>query len=158
MRAAASESGEMACLLLPLDECDLLLPNDCVAEVMPWRRVKPAVGLPRWCLGTLGWRGRAVAVVDFGVISGLREQPRVNRRALVIVNRIHVHEGSVFYALACAGLPRILRASEEELQDAGSDAGVVLPPQAALSVLRLGTDVAIVPDLRFLEAEVNRAF
>jgi chemosensory pili system protein ChpC len=155
MRAAEKiENREMACLILPLDECDLLLPNDCVAEVMPWRRVKPAAGLPRWCPGTLVWRNHTVAVVDFSVLAGLRDQPRMNRRALVVVNRITLREGSALYAFACAGLPRVLRASESELQDAPDSES----RQGALAAIQLGSDTAFIPDLRFIEDEVSRAF
>lgn len=151
--AVVREAGEVSCLILPLDECDLLLPNDCIAEVLPWRRVKPPASLPRWCTGTLVWRGHTVAVIDFGVISGLREQPRLNRRALVVLNRITMREGSAFYALACAGLPRILRATEEELRETVS----VPVPQAGLAALRLGSETAVIPDLQFIEDLVNQA-
>lgn len=152
--AAKRDHGEVACLVLPLDECDLLVPNDCVAEVMPWRRVKPAPGMPRWCLGTLVWRNHTVVVVDFSILSGVREQPRLNRRALVVMNRITVREGCAFYALSCAGLPRVFRTTEEELREA--PAAESCP--GALAAIQLGTDTAFIPDLRHIEDEVNRAF
>ncbi len=152
--AVAVESNEMACLVLPLDECDLLVPNACVAEVMPWRRVKPATGLPKWCLGTLVWRNQTVAIVDFAVLSGLRDQPRLNRRALVVINRMTVREGAAIYALACAGLPRVLRTTEEELQNAPAPD----TRQGALAAIRLGAETAVVPDLKFVEDEVCRTF
>jgi len=152
--AQKAESPEMACLILPLDDCDLLIPNDCVAEVMSWRRVKPASGLPRWCPGTLVWRNHTVAVVDFSVLSGFREQPRLNRRALVVVNRIAVRDGSAFYAFACAGLPRVLRTSESELRDAPEAES----RKGTLAAIQLGSDTAFIPDLRYIEDEVSRAF
>jgi chemosensory pili system protein ChpC len=152
--AVARDAADIACLLLPVDECSLLVPNDCVAEVLPWRRVKPGAGLPLWCLGTLVWRGQPVAVIDFPVIAGLQELPRLNRRAMVIMKRMSVREGAPFFALASAGLPRLLQASEEELQDMTTSGA----NEAALSTILLGTESVIIPNLRYIEDQVGQYF
>lgn len=60
--------SKQACVVLPQEEPSQLVPNDCVAEILPWRRVKPMPGMPRWCLGTLVWRGQTVVVVDFSCL------------------------------------------------------------------------------------------
>lgn len=149
-QTAMRQSEELACVVLPQEETGLLVPNDCVAEILPWRRVKPVVGQPRWCLGTVGWRGQAVLVLDFQVISAQSAHPRVNRRALVVMNRIDQREHLPFYAIASSGLPRLMHLAEDELRDAESD------PDSESLLLRLsvGTEQLIIPNLRHLETLV----
>ena len=38
--AVAEELKELSCVLIPLQETQLLLPSICIAEILPWRRVK----------------------------------------------------------------------------------------------------------------------
>ena len=114
---AVHQEEELACVVLPQEELSLLVPNDCVAEILPWRRVKPVPGMPRWCVGTLGWRGQTVVVVDFQLLTSDSGQARVNRRALVVMHRTTKREGMSFYAIASSGLPRLLYLAEDEVRD-----------------------------------------
>ena len=61
----AQEPSELSCVLIPLQQGQLLLPAVCVAEIMPWRRIKVLEDMPSWCLGLLGWRGETVPVLRF---------------------------------------------------------------------------------------------
>jgi len=100
---AVRQAEELACVVLPQEDLSLLVPNDCVAEILPWRRVKPLPGMPRWCLGTLVWRGQAVVVIDFQLLTQDSGQSRLNRRALVVMHRTTSREGMSFYAIASSG-------------------------------------------------------
>ncbi len=148
---AVRQAEELACVVLPQEDLSLLVPNDCIAEILPWRRVKPLPGMPRWCLGTLVWRGQTVVVVDFQLLTQDGGQSRLNRRALVVMHRTTNREGMFFYAIASSGLPRLLHVAEEELRDIedAENSGAVL------SLLTMGTEAVIVPNLRFLEDQVS---
>ncbi len=148
---AVRQAEELACVVLPHEELSLLVPNDCVAEILPWRRVKPVPGMPRWCLGTLGWRGQTVVVIDFQLLTDDSAQSRLNRRALVVMHRTTSREGMSFYAIASSGLPRLLHLAEDEVRDVedGNASGAIL------SHLTLGTEVVVVPNLRYLEDQVS---
>ena len=39
--SAMDELEELSCVLIPTQPVQLLLPNVCVAEIVPWRRIKP---------------------------------------------------------------------------------------------------------------------
>ena len=148
---AVRQAEELACVVLPQDELSLLVPNDCIAEILPWRRVKPMPGVPRWCLGTLGWRGQTVVLIDFQVLVNDSLQSRPNRRALVVMHRTTNREGMSFYAIASSGLPRLLHIAEDEVRDVedGQSSGAIL------TQLTLGTEAVVVPNLRFLEDQVS---
>ena len=148
---AVRQEAELACVVLPQEELSLLVPNDCVAEILPWRRVKPVPGMPRWCVGTLGWRGQTVVVVDFQLLTSDSSQARLNRRALVVMHRTTKREGMSFYAIASSGLPRLLYLAEDEVRDVEDGQSSA----AILSHLTLGSEAVVVPNLRYVEDEVS---
>lgn len=150
-QAAVRHAEELACVVLPQEDLSLLVPNDCVAEILPWRRVKPLTGVPQWCLGTLGWRGQTVVVLDFQLLTLDSEQSRLNRRALVVMHRTTNRDGMSFYAIASSGLPRLLHLAEDEIGDVDDEQDSV----AILTRLTLGTEAVIVPNLRYLEDQVS---
>ncbi len=40
----AVDAKELACVMIPLADTHLLLPNVTIAEILPWRRIKPLAG------------------------------------------------------------------------------------------------------------------
>lgn len=45
---AVSQLPELSCVLIPSGSFQLLLPNVSVAEILPWRRIKPIESSPAW--------------------------------------------------------------------------------------------------------------
>lgn len=146
--AVAQQPYELSCVLIPLEGGQLLLPSVCVAEVMPWRRIKVLPDTPPWCLGLLGWRGEAVPVVRLEHIERAAGDGRRPGRCLVVMNRTDA--GALpFYALAAEGLPRLVQLAEADLADPDQQ-----PGEAAGRLVRLGAETATIPDLSALEEQV----
>ena len=146
----AQELSEVSCVLIPLTDAALLLPNVCVAEILPWRRVKAVPDLPQWCLGMLGWRGEMVPVVRFERFNDDQFEDRKMGRCMVVMNRTRFADGIPFYAIAAEGLPRMLQLTEDDLANVPGklrDAEVV--------ALRVGTETAVIPNLEMLERSVT---
>lgn len=149
---AEEQNPELACVIIPLEDAQLLLPNVCIAEILPWRRVKALGESPPWCLGLLGWRGEMVPVVRYETLNGKPGQPRKSGRCMVVMNRARNAEGLPFYAIAAEGLPRMVQlaaADLERLKDESSDGG-----PAELLAVKLGAEVAVIPDLAKIETAV----
>lgn len=144
----AQEPSELSCVLIPLQEGQLLLPAVCVAEIMPWRRIKVLDDLPSWCLGLLGWRGETVPVLRFERLNQPRSSGPAPGRCLVVMNRTSSGQ-SPFYALAAEGLPRLVQLSEADVSDQDKRLG-----RAEARVVRLGTETASIPSLQFIEEQV----
>lgn len=147
----AQELSELSCVLIPLNDGGLLLPNVCVAEILPWRRVKAVEGLPEWCLGLLGWRGELVPVVRFERLNDEHYQDRKMGRCMVVMNRTRVADGIPFYAIAAEGLPRMLQLAEDDLANLPGKLG-----SAEVVSLRVGTENAVIPNLEMLERAVSK--
>ena len=145
--------SELSCVIIPLENVQLLLPNVCIAEILPWRRVKALGESPPWCLGLLGWRGEMVPVVRFEKLNGQSGQLRRSGRCMVVMNRAKNAGGLPFYALAAEGLPRMVQLSADDLErakDSSEDAG-----PAALMAVKLGAEAALIPDLVKVETAVS---
>lgn len=147
--AVAQEPSELSCILIPLrGDRQLLLPSVCVAEIMPWRRIKTQDGLPRWCLGLLGWRGETVPVARFEALNEPGEEAPAPGRCLVVMNRTGAGPAS-FYALAGEGLPRLVQLADDDISDDDQR-----PGEAEARVVRVGTETASIPDLAYLERQI----
>ena len=146
----SSESSELACVLIPVGSTLILLPNVTVAEILPWRRVKPLENGPDWCLGVIGWRGKTIPVVSYDLINGSDAISRRTGRCLTVMNRARTRDGKAFYAMAAQGLPRLLRIAPADVKTESSPLGLV----DAMAVT-VGTDKAIVPDLGLMEDKIK---
>ncbi|MFU8815570.1 MAG: chemotaxis protein CheW [Pseudomonadales bacterium] len=134
---------------MPLHDGQLLLPSVCIAEITPWRRIKPVAGAPDWCLGALGWRGVVVPVIRFERLNQPRTQWPARGRCLVVMNRTGVAAGASFYALAVEGLPRLLQLADGDLVNHDRRLG-----RAEARAVRVGTESASIPSLEYLEQQV----
>lgn len=147
--AVAREPVELSCALIPLlDDEQLLLPGVCVAEIMPWRRIKLLPDAPNWCLGLLGWRGEVVPVIRFEHLNSPCDGERRAGRCLVVMNRT---AGSAlpFYALAAEGLPRLVQLSQSDLSELDDP-----PGPAETRRVRVGAETASIPALGYVEQQV----
>lgn len=140
---------DISCVVIPAGNTTLLLPNVCVAEILPWRRIKPLADQPEWCLGLLGWRGESVPVVSFDRFNG-DSNGAERGRCLVVMNRARRAESRAFYALVAQGLPRILQLADDDVANQSGD----LRGGEAIRA-KVGTEAVIVPKLSVLEDAVT---
>ena len=150
--AVAEQMGdqdELSCVVIPTEGENLLLPNVCVAEIVPWRRIKLLKEGPAWCLGFTGWRGLTIPVVDYLGFAGPREQvPQA--RCLVVMNRARTSDAIPFYAFAAQSLPYMVALAEDDLNTNTGELG-----NADVMKVELGSAVATIPDLAFIEQQVS---
>lgn len=143
---------DMACLLLPVGTISLLLPSVCIAEVLPWRRVRPIPETPAWMLGMFSWRGESIPVVRYEPLNGATENYPTEGRCVVVLNRCRSAGGRAFYAVATDALPRMVQLGAEDCVPEQIHLGV-----AESAALRLGTEQARIPNLGFFEDQLALA-
>jgi len=147
---ALSEVQEVACVLIPLGDEGLLLPNVCVAEIMPWRRINKIKNAPDWCVGMVEWRGQNIPVVRFDVMNEGNPVDANSGRCLIVMNRARLTSGPAFYAFVATGLPKIVKLSDEDIQN--QTRGI---QDAEVAAVRVGTEHAVIPNLEFVETQVR---
>ena len=147
--ALTSPAADLSCILIPTAGLQVLLPNVCVAEIVPMRRMKSLQQGPKWCSGYVLWRGSAVPVVNYAGFDPDYATPPDDARCLVIMNRTNAESPHEFYAMQAQGLPRMLQLGDGDIGELNEPLG-----PADQAHVALGTIGAIIPNLDYVEAQI----
>jgi len=146
----AEEIGsDLNCVVLPIGQLGLLVPSVCVAEVLPWRRIREVGNSPEWMLGVIAWRGDSIPVVRFESLNGATETPSQDCECVAVMNRCRSAHGQSFYAVATDGLPRMVQVGEEDVFPEQTHLGV-----AESAAVKLGAEQLRIPNLGYIEDQL----
>ncbi len=147
---------ELPTFQVPLQKLNLLLPNACVAEIIPYEPLQRVQDTPDWFLGLLGWRGISVPVISFEMLTDERANfslISVASASLVVVRTVSGSEELPYFSIVAQALPRLMRLSGDQLFETSE------PTEATeLMKVRVGEEIASIPDIAYVEqalAEVN---
>ena len=139
------------CMLIPLEQHYLLLPNTTIAEVIPRIRINPTMDLPEFWLGHIEWREQTLPVVDMeGLIENKSLNPQQSSK-LCILRGINADAKISFYAIPCFGSPQLITLNESALQQThDSNDSKFLHCQ-----IKIGNKVAFIPNLDNFELNIK---
>ncbi|NRA25143.1 MAG: chemotaxis protein CheW [Oleispira sp.] len=142
-------ASEIAGLLIPLHEKQLLLPNVTVAEIIPYR-VPTVIGdHASWLLGQMEWRNIHIPVLSYEVLNGA-SIPSLEGARLAVVNGTGANRTIPFYAILIQGIPKLTHVKEDDIVTVEA---MHLGPYDKMSVSILG-EHAMIPDLDMIENEL----
>ncbi len=141
---------ELASLIIPLLNKQLILPNEAIAEIISQSTLDVLDNSPEWFLGFLSWRRLQVPVISFEVLNG-DDYPEASKSSRVaIINRSGVAESLNFFGLLIQDIPRLMRLAKEEIaHDTTSEPGAM--EQMVVSVIG---EIASIPNLGRLEESI----
>jgi chemosensory pili system protein ChpC len=143
------QSPEIPCLIVPMMNRPLLVPNASVAEVITYAKIRKLSDAPPWCLGIVEWRHIFLSLVS---IEGLNGFPVIEpdlRSRILILNGISGDPRLPFYAVMVHGIARSVRIKETDITYENTDTGFI----DLMNVNVLG-DRLVVPDLDRIEQEI----
>jgi chemosensory pili system protein ChpC len=109
--------AHLNCLMLPLKDRNMLLPNVTVAEIVPFSHLLTTNSNVDWVLGRVDWRGVTVPVVCYEMLNKQgAPAPNPNAR-FAIINGVGAHSRMPFYALLIQGIPKLVHVAEKDLQE-----------------------------------------
>lgn len=150
-----SEETTLQVYVLPMQKQGVLLPADSVAEIIAYEPLQRIEETPYWFLGLLGWRGIAVPVASFEMLTVERASfslVSVASASLVIVRGQMDQEALPFYALVSQTLPVAHEIAAEMLFETGE------PTEKTESArVRFHNDVLSVPNLDYIEVALLNA-
>lgn len=140
----------LPCVLIPMNNRQLLLPNVSIAEVVDHDASLSAGQGPDWLVGYLEWRGQKLPVISY---EGANEQeaivPGAGRGRIVVLNTIGPnHDRLPFLAIVTQGIPSQTRLEPEQVQ--GRDEADQGP--ADLMQVELEGEPVWIPNLEYLES------
>lgn len=136
------------CMLIPLRQHYLLLPNTTIAEVIPMPRITPTVDRPRYSLGQYQWHSHPLAIIDLESLVEQSDQQAQNANKLCVLYSINNDNNLQAYALPCYGAPQLIHLNETALKlvDDGTVESEFLHCRT-----HIGNKVAYIPNLDKLE-------
>lgn len=147
------EASALETLVIPLQKSTILLPQVSVAEIIPYEPLQRVQNTPDWFIGLLAWRGEQVPVVSFEMLTIKRASfslVSVSSASLIVVRALEQWQGFQYYALVAQAVPQLMSINEADLFEAGEDRAVT-----ELMKARLGKLVVSLPDLDFIERQIN---
>ncbi|HEY8586567.1 MAG TPA: chemotaxis protein CheW [Rhodanobacter sp.] len=143
---------EIRCVLVPVGDLRLLLPNATIAEVITDSQPEPLAGAPGWMLGRISWRGWRVPLVSFAALAGREDAGDAELSVRVAVLKALGGDSRLpFIAVLTQGFPRLTTLNSELVIPTHD--GKPLPPGVRANVL-VRDDVAMIPDLEWIEASL----
>ena len=142
---------EIRCVLVPVGNLRLLLPNATIAEVISQSKPEPVADAPDWLLGRIAWRGWRVPLVSFTKLAGTEEGDAELSVRVAVLKALGGNPRLPFIAVLTQGFPRLTTLNAELIIPTHD--GSALPPGVRAHVL-VRDDVAMIPDLEWLEAEL----
>ena len=144
---------EIRCVLVPVGDLRLLLPNATVAEVITLPTPEPVEGAPEWLLGRIAWRGWRVPLISFPKLADAGEgDPELSVRVAVF-KALGGNPELPFIAVLTQGFPRLTTLNAELIIPTHD--GTALPDGVRAQVL-VRDDMAVIPDLEGLESTLAK--
>ena len=140
------------CLLIPLHEETMLLPNAAVAEVISYAEPETIPDAPDWLLGWLTWRDRKVPLISFEVASGRTVPDDLEGNRIAVLNTLNSNPRVPYIAVLIQNLPKLHLIQPDSLS-ARDDAE---PRQSVAGQFIADGEPVLVPDVDDLEMRVER--
>jgi chemosensory pili system protein ChpC len=151
MSDALALPREIRCVLVPVGDLRLLLPNATVAEVITRSAPEPVANAPAWLLGRISWRGWRVPLVSFAELAGAGEGDAELSVRVAVLKALGGDSKLPFIAVLTQGFPRLMTLNAELIIPTHD--GSALPPGVRAHVL-VRDDVAMIPDLEWIESQL----
>src|SRR5690554_6432455 len=148
-----NESDFIHCMLIPLRQYYLLLPNPTIAEVIPLPRMTDSdIGSAEY-IGQFFWRDQPLQVIDLEVLTGCEQEQQSNRQInkLCVINGINSNAKIKQYAVACCGTPQLITINETALQPAND----IMNSDWLYYQIKIGSNVAFIPKLDHIEKHLQ---
>jgi len=141
------KEGEIACMLVPLLDCVLLLPTVTVAEMAAMHPVGSIRNAPPWLLGFYEWRNTRVPVIAYEGINGGQVTPLNPQGRMAVLNNTGVDSRLSFVAIPTQGIPRMVRVHKDDISENTS----MERRKYDKMRVRVGMENFVIPDVAGLE-------
>jgi len=145
-----SQAPEIYCLLMPLTNIRMLLPNAAIGEIIVHRGALASCAGPRWLLGLLNWREQAVPVVAYEGLVGGQLPPADAHRLRIAIIHLPTEDGTQPIGIVLQGYPTLIKIEPGVLKTKPME----LTDPAILNHHRaiIGTTEVLIPDCGSLRA------
>jgi chemosensory pili system protein ChpC len=140
---------EIYCQLVPLRQLRLLVPRNCLAEVIRYAAPGKPFSAPGWFRGFVPWNQLRIPVIVFEELCGRDAGEPGGRTRIAIFNAISGRLDSGYYGILCQGFPQLVRVNRDVLKPDDRQAWPVDGP--VVCQIRMINEYPLIPDLEKVE-------
>jgi len=141
------------CMLIPLEQHYLLLPNTTIAEVIPMPNITTLDDKPSYWVGQYQWQTHAIAVIDLESLVEGKAQNSDQANKLCVLHSINRNKLQA-YALPCHGAPQLIHINESALRLVEDDTET----HYLHCRTHIANKIAYIPNLDELEQIITKDF
>ena len=145
---AENSTDFIPCMLIPLQDHYLLLPNSTIAEVVPMPQLNEELNKPSYWLGKCHWHDRELPVIDLESLIENKTSHIPDASKLCVLHGINISANVPVYALPCCGVPQLIYLNESALQLADD----TLDSSFLHFQMKIGNKMAYIPNLDTVES------
>ena len=139
------------CMLIPLQQHYLLLPNTTLAEVIPMPQLDEVNGKPQYWVGQCNWHSWQIPVIDLEGMVQDNPADTADANKLCVIRGINDSSSVSVYGLPCYGVPQLFYLTESALKPVeNADESNYLHSQ-----IQIGNNIAYIPNLDNIESALN---
>ena len=118
----AGQSSAVHCLMIPLSNDILLLPNAAIAEVAAYQQLDAIADAPDWYLGKYSWRDYQVPVIAFELLTGNDDvNITVGKNSrIAILNTLNGNMNLPYIGIMVQGIPRLQVVQSKAIEENAS--------------------------------------
>ncbi|MDH5406985.1 MAG: chemotaxis protein CheW [Gammaproteobacteria bacterium] len=104
------------CLMIPITNEILLLPNASIAEVIGYQEPESGNDSQEWVIGRIGWRDYRVPVISFEIAAGLESSTRARKGSrIAILNTLNGNSKLPYIGMLTQGIPHLQVVQEKNI-------------------------------------------
>lgn len=141
------------CLMIPLQDEILLLPNAAVAEVIAYTSPGVLADTPEWFLGRISWRDQWVPVLSFEAASGKGNPAEANTQSrIAVLNTLNANVDVPYIGILTQGIPHLQLVQVDSIKNTPTPG----TRQSIAEMAILNDEQVIIPDVDDLEQRLVR--
>jgi chemosensory pili system protein ChpC len=151
--AAATVIDEIYCQLVPLHQLRLIVPRNCVAEVVRHSAPEKPFQAPGWFRGFLPWTTLRIPVISFEELCGRDAAEPGGRTRIAIFHAISGRLETGYFGVITEGFPQLVRVNREVMKLDDRQAWPADGP--VVCQIRMINEYPLIPDMERVEELVN---
>lgn len=140
------------CVLIPLKQHYLMLPNSTIAEIIPMPRLDTTNTAAPFEVGRYDWQDQTLTVIDLDSLIEHIPSACEEANKLCILRGINLEAAVNTYALPCYGAPQLIHLTESALNVIDDAA----PSEFIHCQIRVGNKIAYIPNLDSIESVISK--
>lgn len=132
--------------LIALQDRNLLVPGNLLADVTPMGGMIVESHKDGWVLGHKYWRNQRIPVVCFENLSGGSLKKHSENARIAVLNRVSSNDGVSFWGLLVQDQPQMMQLKDADLETVSAQLS-----QAEIAAVNVKGDQASVPNLVYVE-------